>query len=136
MMSTTPKISEAEWEIMKIIWEHHPLTSEQITRLLPASVEWSEQTVRTFVTRLLKKKAIAYEKSGRSYLYYPLVSENECVRAESRSFLKRVFGGATQLMVTSFLEDVELSKQEIEQLEQLLKEKKSQGTSGNSGKQE
>ncbi|OMF81850.1 transcriptional regulator, partial [Paenibacillus sp. FSL R7-0333] len=48
-MSITPKISEAEWEIMKIIWEHHQLTSEQITRLLPASVEWSEQTVRTFV---------------------------------------------------------------------------------------
>lgn len=136
MMSTTPKISEAEWEIMKIIWEHHPLTSEQITRLLPASVEWSEQTVRTFVARLHKKKAIGYEKSGRSYLYYPLVSEHECVRAESRSFLQRVFGGATQLMVTSFLEDVELSKQEIEQLEQLLREKKSHGEGGSSGKQE
>lgn len=136
MMSTTPKISEAEWEIMKIIWEHHPLTAEQITRLLPASVEWSEQTVRTFVARLHKKKAIGYEKSGRSYLYYPLVSEHECVRAESRSFLQRVFGGATQLMVTSFLEDVELSKQEIEQLEQLLREKKSHGAGGSQGKQE
>lgn len=93
-MRDIPKISESEWEIMKIIWKSGgPITSEQIAARLPEEIDWSEQTVRTFINRLLKKKVIGFEKSGRSYLYYPLFSEKECVKAESRSFLKRVFSG-------------------------------------------
>ncbi|AIQ21074.1 MULTISPECIES: BlaI/MecI/CopY family transcriptional regulator [unclassified Paenibacillus] len=135
-MKSIPKISEAEWEIMKVIWGNHPITAEQIVQHLPGSIEWSDQTVRTFITRLLKKKAIGFEKSGRSYLYYPLLSERECVQAESQSFLKRVFGGAANLMVTNFLEEVTLSAQEIEQLERLLQEKKAQGAHKDPGTQE
>ncbi|MEJ8545261.1 BlaI/MecI/CopY family transcriptional regulator [Brevibacillus borstelensis] len=122
-MANTPKISESEWEIMKIIWKDNPITAEQITLQLPDEIEWSDQTVRTFINRLLKKKAIGFEKEGRSYKYYPLVSEKECVRAESQSFLKRVFGGAAHLMVSNFLEDAHLSEKEIEQLQKILMEK-------------
>ncbi|MFM1653896.1 BlaI/MecI/CopY family transcriptional regulator [Brevibacillus sp. B_LB10_24] len=123
-MSGTPKISESEWEIMKIIWRNDaPITAEQIALQLPEGIDWSEQTVRTFVTRLLKKGAISFEKEGRSYHYYPLVSEKECVKSESRSFLKRVFGGAAHMMVTNFLEDAELSEKEIEHLQKILTEK-------------
>lgn len=124
-MQSVPKISEAEWEIMKVIWRSSPLTAEQIIALLPDEIEWSEPTVRTFMNRLLKKKAIGFEKQGRSYLYYPLVSEKECVQAESKSFLKRVFNGAADLMVTNFLEDVHLSDQEIDRLQDILKKKQS-----------
>ncbi|MED1798786.1 BlaI/MecI/CopY family transcriptional regulator [Brevibacillus porteri] len=106
-MSNIPKISEAEWEIMKEIWRDHPATAEQIIERLPADIEWTEQTVRTFLNRLLKKKAIS--KSGRSYRYFPLVQEAECKRAESESFLKRVFNRAVGTMMTNFLEDVQLS---------------------------
>lgn len=122
-MESMPKISESEWEIMKIVWKENPLTAEQIVQHLPADTEWSDQTVRTFINRLMKKKALGYEKSGRSYRYYPLISEKECVRAESRLFLNRVFGGAAGLMMTNFLEETQLSDQEIEQLRQLLTEK-------------
>lgn len=125
-MSNTPKISESEWEIMKVIWRGHPVTAEQIVLQLPRTIEWSDQTVRTFINRLLKKKVIGYEKSGRSYLYYPLVSEKECVRSESQSFLKRVFGGAAHHMVTNFIEDAQLSEREIEDLQKLLTEKQAQ----------
>lgn len=135
-MKNIPKISEAEWEIMKVIWGSHPMTAEQITQHLPKSIEWSDQTVRTFIARLVKKKAIGFDKSGRSYMYYPLLSERECVQAESQSFLKRVFGGATNLMVTNFLEEATLSAQEIEQLERLLQEKKTQGGHTHPGGQE
>ncbi|GMX66182.1 BlaI/MecI/CopY family transcriptional regulator [Paenibacillus elgii] len=122
-MQRIPKISESEWEIMKVIWRSNPITAEQIVLQLPADIEWSDQTVRTFINRLLKKNVIGFEKSGRSYHYYPLVSEQECVRAESQSFLKRVFGGAADLMVTNFLEDGHLSDKEIEQLQKILMEK-------------
>ncbi|ASJ53924.1 transcriptional regulator [Brevibacillus formosus] len=122
-MMSIPKISEAEWEIMKVIWRHHPATAEQIIERLPADIEWTEQTVRTFLNRLLKKKAITYEKAGRSYRYFPLVQEDECKRAESESFLKRVFNGAVGTMMTNFLEDVQLSNEEIDKLQKILTEK-------------
>ncbi|UKL01113.1 BlaI/MecI/CopY family transcriptional regulator [Brevibacillus brevis] len=123
-MSNIPRISDSEWEIMKVIWKQNPITAEQIAVQLPNDIDWSDQTVRTFLNRLLKKKAIRFERSGRSYLYYPLVSEKDCVKAESRSFLNRVFGGAAKLMVTNFLEEVDWSKKEIEQLQKILEEKK------------
>lgn len=123
-MNNVPKISESEWEIMKVIWKQSPLTAEQIVLQLPGGIEWSDQTVRTFINRLLKKKAIGFEKSGRSYLYFPLVSEKECIRAESQSFLKRVFNGAADIMVTNFLEETDLSQQELDHLQKLLTEKK------------
>lgn len=123
-MSNIPRISDSEWEIMKVIWKQNPITAEQIAVQLPDDIDWSDQTVRTFLNRLLKKKAIRFERSGRSYLYYPLVSEKDCVKAESKSFLNRVFGGAAKLMVTNFLEEVDWSKKEIEQLQKILEEKK------------
>ncbi|MFD3257547.1 BlaI/MecI/CopY family transcriptional regulator [Paenibacillus lentus] len=122
-MEIMPKISESEWEIMKVIWRENPMTAEQIVQHLPEDIDWSDQTVRTFINRLMKKKALGYQKSGRSYLYYPLISEKECVRSESRSFLNRVFNGAAGLMMTNFLEETQLSDQEIERLQQILLEK-------------
>ncbi|MEK8129463.1 BlaI/MecI/CopY family transcriptional regulator [Paenibacillus filicis] len=112
---------------MKVIWRQHPVTAEQIVAEIPAEHEWSDQTVRTFINRLVKKQAIGFERTGRSYSYYPLVSEQECVKAESSSFIKRVFGGAANLMVTNFLEHTDLSEQEIEQLQQMLKDKQKKG---------
>ncbi|WP_166239864.1 BlaI/MecI/CopY family transcriptional regulator [Paenibacillus turpanensis] len=122
-MNQLPKISESEWEIMKVIWKHHPISAEQIMPHLSDQMEWSEPTVRTFLNRLLKKNAIGYEKSRRSYLYYPLVSESDCVKAESRSFLQRVFNGAADLMVSNFIKEAQLSDKEIEQLKKILEEK-------------
>ncbi|MNI34976.1 Penicillinase repressor [compost metagenome] len=130
MQQHTPKITESEWEIMKLIWKDNPITAEQIMVQLPEEIEWSDQTVRTFINRLLKKKAIDFEKSGRVYHYYPLVSEKDCVKAESQSFLKRVFGGAAGIMVTNFLEEAHLSEKEIEQLQKLLTEKQEEKDKG------
>lgn len=122
-MERIPKISESEWEIMKVIWKGHPVTADQIMELLPAEIQWSDQTIRTFINRLLKKNVIGFTKTGRSYNYYPLLSEKECVMAESRSFIKRVFGGVSNLLVTNFLEEAELSPNEIEKLQKILEEK-------------
>ncbi|MFF2530684.1 BlaI/MecI/CopY family transcriptional regulator [Brevibacillus sp. DP1.3A] len=122
-MHNLPKISEAEWEIMKIIWKNNPINAENIALLLPDEIEWTDQTVRTFINRLLKKKVIGFEKSGRSYKYFPLISEKECIQAESQSFLKRVFSGAADMMMTNFLEDAKLSQKEIEHLQEILNEK-------------
>ncbi|SKC84947.1 BlaI/MecI/CopY family transcriptional regulator [Maledivibacter halophilus] len=118
-----PRISESEWEIMKIIWKYNPITSEKIVLFLQGKVSWSEQTIKTFINRLVKKGAIGFEKSGRQYLYYPLISQKKCVKEESKSFLDRVFNGAIGMMMSNFLEEARLSDEEIEKLKKILEEK-------------
>lgn len=118
-----PKISESEWEIMKIIWKYHPITSQKIIHFLCDKVEWTEPTIKTFINRLVKKGIIGFKRSGRQYLYYPLISQKECVKEESKSFLNRVFNGAMGMMISNFLEEAHLSDKEIENLKKILEEK-------------
>ncbi|OBR93721.1 MULTISPECIES: BlaI/MecI/CopY family transcriptional regulator [Clostridium] len=123
-MKEMPKISAAEWEVMKLLWKQNPLTSEKIINSLTVKMNWSAQTVKTFITRLSKKEAIGFKKVGRIYNYYPLISEDECVRAENQSFLEKVYDGAVSMLFTKFLEEESLSEKEIQELEQILKNKK------------
>jgi BlaI family penicillinase repressor len=123
-MKELPKISEAEWEVMKLLWKTNSLTSERIIASLSEYNDWSDQTIKTFITRLIKKGAIGYEKTGRVYNYYPLVSEDECVKSENEFFLKKVYNGALNMLFTKFLEEENLSINEIEELENILKDKK------------
>jgi len=123
-MKKIPQISNMEWIIMKILWENSPITANEVICKLEDSTEWSDKTIRTFLNRLVKKEAISYKKSGREYLYYPIVTENECIREENKSFLDRVYDGALNLMFAKFLEDEALTENEIEELKQILEEKK------------
>lgn len=127
-MKKVPKISEAEWEVMKLLWKTTPLTSEKIIDSLSGKMNWSTQTIKTFITRLVKKEAIGFEKSGRIYNYYPLISENECIKSENDSFLQKVYDGALGILFTKFLEEENLSIDEIEELENLLKDKREKGS--------
>jgi BlaI family penicillinase repressor len=119
-----PKISDAEWEVMKLIWKKPSLKSEEIIAALSDRMNWSDQTIKTFINRLLKKGALGFEKEGRSYTYFPLISETECVQAERKNFLEKVYDGAVAMLCASFLEEEDLSDQEIARLQKLLEEKK------------
>ena len=123
-MKELPKISESEWEVMKLLWKTDSLTSEKIIASLSEDNDWSQQTIKTFITRLIKKGAIGYDKVGRIYNYYPLVSEDECTKSENEFFIKKVYNGALNMLFTKFLEEENLSIDEIEELENILKEKK------------
>lgn len=125
-MRSIPKISDAEWEIMKLIWRVNPVTSEEIILSLSDKTNWSAQTIKTFINRLLKKGVIGFEKSGRSYSYFPLVSEKDCIKAESKSFLEKVYDGAVGMLFSNFIEEEPLSEKEIEKLQKLLEKKKTE----------
>ena len=122
-MKKTPKISEAEWEVMKTVWEQSPRTANDIVQVLSKKTRWQRETIRTLINRLVQKKALGFERKGRAYHYYPLVGESECVMAESRSFLRRVYGGALMPMLANFLEGEELSPEEIAALRRILDER-------------
>ena len=120
-MKATPKISDTEWEVMRVIWAQHPATAaEVIARLTAADPTWHPKTVRTLLARLVEKKALDYEEQGRAYVYTPRVSETECVAAASGSFVDRVFGGALKPMLAHFIEQRRLSAEELAELRELL----------------
>ncbi|SYX84156.1 BlaI/MecI/CopY family transcriptional regulator [Paenibacillus alvei] len=127
-MSNLPHITEAESEVMKLLWQKEPLTSIEIISQLKDQMDWSDQTIKTFLNRLHKKKAIRFDKSGRNYLYYPLVTYDEYLKAANRSFLDRVYNGALGMLFTKFLEEEKLSDSQIDELQQLLEKKKGDGS--------
>lgn len=123
-MMETPKISDAEWEIMKVLWAGAPRTAGEIIEALEGSKEWSPKTVRTLIKRLSEKGAIGFNQTGRIYLYFPLVQEEECVQSETKSFLKRIYGGTLRPMLVNFLQDEKLSREDIDELKRILDERK------------
>lgn len=123
-MNDMPQISDSEWIIMKILWSNPPYTSSEIIRSLPENTNWKPTTVKTLISRLVKKYAVGFEKKNRTHYYYPLVTKDECVKAESKSFLKKFYGGALKPMIANFLEIQELSKKDIEELKRILDDKK------------
>lgn len=122
-MKGTPKISEAEWEVMRVLWADSPLTANKIVELLTATTHWKATTIRTLINRLVEKNVLGYEKKGREYNYYPLVAEVDCIRAESHSFLRRVYRGALNPILSAFIENEELSPEDIEALKRILQKK-------------
>ncbi|MBI5093368.1 MAG: BlaI/MecI/CopY family transcriptional regulator [Candidatus Hydrogenedentes bacterium] len=122
-MKPLPRISDAEWEVMKVLWEKSPATANDVVERLRDATSWNPRTIKTLLNRLVGKKALGFEEDGRMYRYYPLVSEAECARAESRSFLNRVYGGALTPLIANFLQEKELSPEEIEELRRLLDQK-------------
>jgi BlaI family penicillinase repressor len=124
IMGEASKISNAEWEIMKIIWKNPNCTAMDIIEKLKDSKEWKPKTIKTLIRRLFDKNIIGYEQFGREYKYYSLVNEEECRKTESVSFLQKVYSGSLKAMVLNFIEEDNLSKEDIEDLKSILNERK------------
>ena len=122
-MKTLPKISESEWLVMRVLWSNGSLTANEVVKELTGKTKWKPKTIKTLITRLMKKGAVKFEKEGRKYRYYPAVSQAECVRMERRSFVRRVYGGTTKPMLAAFLEDAKLSAEDISELRKILEQK-------------
>lgn len=120
-MKNAPRISETEWEVMRVIWAKHPVTAaEVIAQLTRQDSTWHPKTVRTLLARLVRKKALDYEPQGRLYVYEPRVSERDSIAAASESFVARMFDGSLKPMLAHFVQHRKLSRREIEELKRVL----------------
>lgn len=115
-------ITAAEWDIMELLWEQSPRTSQEIVSLLEKERGWKRATVVTLLARLAAKGALKTEPQGNRFLYTPAVQRSACVAEETRSFLDRMFGGALQPLVAHVAEHHELTKEDIAELKALLDE--------------
>ena len=115
------KISESESKVLEVLWRADgPVAADDVVAMMDNERDWSAGTIRTFLTRLVKKKAVAAEQDGRRYLYRPLIRREDYVLAESRSLIDRLFGGQIAPFITQFSDREPLSREEIDALKRLI----------------
>lgn len=110
------KISDAELEVMKVIWTKKEVTSIEIIDKLKYC-QWNDNTIRTLINRLISKRAVGIsKKEGKTYTYVPLIRENEYKIKRSKNFLKQFYHGSINEMLVNFIDSNELSKDELQSL--------------------
>lgn len=119
-----PKISDAEWRVLDVVWARNPISTSEVIEALSEATDWKPETIRTLLMRLVQKKVLSHEKRGRMFYYAPLLSARQGRRAERLSFLQKVYGGALKPMLCHFIDDSDLSEEDIRELRRLLDAKR------------
>jgi BlaI family penicillinase repressor len=124
-MSNAPaELTEAEWTIIKTVWDKEPCTAPAIQRKLQARTQWTYSTVRTIMDRMVGKGLLMAEKAGKMTLFRSAITREQAQRGELLYALKHAFNGALTPMVQCLLETGDLSGEELARLEALIKAKK------------
>ena len=116
------RISEAEYAVMEALWQKSPLTATEVSDQVADQRGWSLATVKTLLSRLVAKKAVATEPDGRRYLYTPTIERTDYVGSESRRLVDRLFGGRAAPLVAHLVEAEALSPEDIAEIERLIRE--------------
>ena len=127
-MAKTPPITDAEWEVMNVLWDRAPLSASDVAETLAEKTRWHPKTVKTLLGRLVRKGVLGYRTDGNRYVYSPAIPRQSYIRQESASFLERVFGGETAPMLVHFVRNTRLTSGEIEELRKILDEKTDEKT--------
>jgi predicted transcriptional regulator len=116
------QISEAESQVMEVLWQRHPQGADEVIAALSAHTDWAEPTIKTLLNRLLRKGAIQADRDGRRYLYSPRLQRQDWLAQQSESFVDRLFGGRVAPLVAHFSDQRKLSPKDIAELKRLIAE--------------
>lgn len=119
-MAETIELSDAEWQIMNLVWDKQPIMAQEVISALAEPCAWSPATIRTMLHRLVKKGALQFTPEGNRYWYRAAVRRAECVRRAAKSFLERVFGGEAAPMLAHFVRAGRFTPEELAELRKLL----------------
>lgn len=120
----TERISDAEYEVMNCLWQASPLTASDIAHMVPGERQWSLQTVKTLLSRLVTKNVVSHAVDGRRYLYSPLISRSAYITNESKRFVDRMFSGRAAPLFAHLAEREAFSEEDISDIEKLLRKMK------------
>ena len=121
--SDTPRISDAEWSVMRSLWRSGEMRAGQIIADLSGSTDWKPKTIQTLIRRLVQKGLIGFEQAGRERVYHAAVSEQDCQIQASRSFLDRVFEGELAPFLANFAgRGHRLSESDLAELRKILED--------------
>lgn len=118
--SKKPDISPSEFDVLDVLWDDYPATSNQVVERLNTRKDWHEKTVKTLLGRLVKKQVLSYQKQQRQYLYSPLIAREDYTKKEAENLVSRLFKGKVAPMVAGFAKQNALSKQDVDELKALI----------------
>ena len=118
-MTRTPPITDAEWDVMNVLWEKSPCTAMEVAEAL----DRHPKTVKTLLGRLVRKNVLRFREDGNRYVYSAAIPRQRYVRDESASFIDRVFGGETTPALMHFVRSTRMTQEEIDELRRILDEK-------------
>jgi predicted transcriptional regulator len=121
------RISDAEHAVMEVLWADAPLTANAIAERVAAGRDWSLATVKTLLSRLVTKQAVATAPQGKRFLYTPLLERTDYLGGESKRLVERLFGGSAAGLFAHLAEAEALSDKDLVQIEALLKALKAEG---------
>jgi len=121
-MKEMPKITNAEWKIMEILWDKPPMAPKEIVNALQAE-KWSYTTIMTLLSRLVKKKAVRIVPENSANHYQAAVDRQNCVKQETQLLLDKVFKGSMKDLIANFIDQEKLTKGEIDEIKSLLNRK-------------
>ena len=125
MSAEPPRISDAEWTVMRAIWSRGEASATEVVATLEGQNSWSPRTVLTLLGRLVKKGALGFREQGREYVYQPLIDERSTELEASRSFLDRVFDGKLAPFLATFVDSGDYSPDDIAALKRIVEESES-----------
>lgn len=119
VMSKNKILSDGEWKIMTALWDNPPKTVSQLVNELHDETGWTKGTVFMMLSRLCDKGAVRFEED-RCKQYYPVLERSKAAKTETSNFLSRVYSGSLRLMVSSMADSNELSREDINELYEIL----------------
>lgn len=119
-MNEKISLSEAEWKVISKLWNLESATITQLTASLKDETGWEKSTVITLLKRMEAKKAVAYIQGERAKKYYAVLKREDAELDETKSFLKRIYKGSIGLMLNSLIEHNAISKNDIQELQEIL----------------
>lgn len=119
----TPPITDAEWEVMNVLWEKSPGTAMEVGDVLCRRMDWHPKTVKTLLGRLVRKGVLRFREEGNRYVYSPAIPRQRYVKEASATFIERVFGGETTPALVHFVRSAPMTSEQIDELRRILDEK-------------
>ena len=113
-------LSDSEWKLMNRLWDDYPMTITQLTAALKEETGWSKHTIITMLSRLEDKGAVRHEEGTRAKQFFPAVDRRDAARAETESFLSKVYGGSLGLMMSAMVDSRRLTPEDVAELSAIL----------------
>ncbi|HEX1377176.1 TPA: CopY/TcrY family copper transport repressor [Streptococcus pneumoniae] len=119
------QISDAEWQVMKIIWMQGEQTSTDLIGVLAERFDWSKSTVQTLLARLVEKECLTRKKEGKSFVYSALLTLDQSRDLLVQDIKDKVCSRRIRNLLADLIVECEFTQTDLEDLEAVISEKKS-----------
>ncbi len=117
---TATQLGRVQLLIMQVLWDKGQATAREITDTISQREAIAHSTVQTLLRGLEEKKAVAHQAEGRTFVFFPLVKEQQFKDTATRDLVERVFAGDAANLMAHLLSDKKVSRKEIDQIREMI----------------